>query len=87
MKASIFWHIPPYSPLKVNRRFGGTCRPIFRAMWRHFPQKRQLPLNGLHGVISQKMEPYITTAVRTSNPTLCSMFPKSRPKLNINTAR
>jgi hypothetical protein len=25
--------------------------------------------NGLHGVISHKVEPFITTAVRTSNPT------------------
>jgi hypothetical protein len=27
-------------------------------------------LNGLHGVISQKMILFITTAVRTSNPTI-----------------
>jgi hypothetical protein len=26
MKNSIFWDITPCSPLKVNRRFGGTCR-------------------------------------------------------------
>jgi hypothetical protein len=26
MKSSIFWYITPCSPLKVNRRFGGTCR-------------------------------------------------------------
>jgi hypothetical protein len=26
MKGSIFWDIRPCSPLKVNRRFGGTCR-------------------------------------------------------------
>jgi hypothetical protein len=26
MKSSIFWDITPYSPLKVNQRFGGTCR-------------------------------------------------------------
>jgi hypothetical protein len=24
MKSSIFWDIPPCSPLKVNRRFGGA---------------------------------------------------------------
>jgi hypothetical protein len=29
----------------------------------------QETLNGLHGVISQKMVLFITTAVRTSNPT------------------
>jgi hypothetical protein len=26
MKSSIFWDITPRSPLKVNRRFGGTYR-------------------------------------------------------------
>jgi dolichol kinase len=25
MKSAIFWDITPCSPLKVNRRFGGTC--------------------------------------------------------------
>jgi hypothetical protein len=25
MKSTIFWDITPCSPLKVNRRFGGTC--------------------------------------------------------------
>jgi hypothetical protein len=26
MKSSVFWDITPFSPLKVNRRSGGTCR-------------------------------------------------------------
>jgi hypothetical protein len=26
MKSSIFWDITPYNPLKVNCRFGGSCR-------------------------------------------------------------
>jgi hypothetical protein len=26
LNMSIFWDITPCSPLKVNRRFGGTCR-------------------------------------------------------------
>jgi hypothetical protein len=26
MKSFIFWNITPCIPLKVNRRFGGTCR-------------------------------------------------------------
>jgi hypothetical protein len=34
-----------------------------------FPLKRWLTFNSLHGVISQKIEFFITTAVRTSNPT------------------
>jgi hypothetical protein len=25
MQSAIFWDITPYSPLKVNRRFGRTC--------------------------------------------------------------
>jgi hypothetical protein len=36
---------------------------------RYVPPKRRLTLNGLHGVISQKIILFITTAVRTSNPT------------------
>jgi hypothetical protein len=33
------------------------------------PPKRRLTFNRLHGVISLKIELFITTAVRTSNPT------------------
>jgi hypothetical protein len=29
MKSSIFWYKTPYSPLKINRRFGGTYTPNF----------------------------------------------------------
>jgi hypothetical protein len=32
--------------------------------------KRWLISNGIHGVTSEKMELFITTAVRTSNPTV-----------------
>jgi hypothetical protein len=34
-----------------------------------FLPKRRLTLNGLHGVISQKMVFFINTSVETSNPT------------------
>jgi hypothetical protein len=34
-----------------------------------------LALNGLHGVISQKMVHFITTAVRTVNPTYTASYP------------
>jgi hypothetical protein len=38
--------------------------------WRlHVPPKRRLAFNKLHGVMSQKVELFIATAVRTSNPT------------------
>jgi hypothetical protein len=36
----------------------------------HVPLKYQLTSSGLHGVVSQKIEPFITTAVRASNLTL-----------------
>jgi hypothetical protein len=54
-KISIFWDITPCSPLKV--------RWYFRV-----PLKRWLTFNELHDItrISQKTEPFITTAVRTS---------------------
>jgi hypothetical protein len=87
LRSSVFWDITQCSRLKVNRRFGGTCRlhlqgwRISRArnqresrweaeLWRRFvPPKRRVIFNGLHGVISQKIELFIATAVRTSNPT------------------
>jgi hypothetical protein len=65
--SSIFWDITPCSPLKVNRRFGGTYRThlqgrrIRRARnqresrWQAVPPKRRLTFNELHGVISQKI--------------------------------
>jgi hypothetical protein len=38
--------------------------------WRqHVPPKCWLTFNGLHGVITQKIELFITTAARTSDPT------------------
>jgi hypothetical protein len=44
-------------------------------LWRrYFPPKRLLTFNGLHGVISQKMVRFRTTAVRTSNPIIHSYF-------------
>jgi hypothetical protein len=72
MKSSIFWDITPYSPLKVNRRLGGTCRLHLQGRrinqarnkreadskqsLRHLPTKRRFTFNGLHGVISQMIE-------------------------------
>jgi hypothetical protein len=62
MKSTILWDITPCSPLIVNRRFRGTY---------HLHLFLQ---NGLHGVISQKMELFMTTGVRTSNPAQCSFY-------------
>jgi hypothetical protein len=80
------------SPLSVNRRFGGTYHihlascllagfllNLFLRPWgwrRYVPPKRQLTLNRLHSVISQNLILFITTAVRTSNPTFPSWFSK-----------
>jgi hypothetical protein len=36
---------------------------------RHVPPKRRLTFNGLHGVMSQKIGLFLTTALRTSDPT------------------
>jgi hypothetical protein len=86
MKSIIFWDMTPCSPLSFNRRFGGTYRlhlqgrrngfskPASKvASWRwrrYVPPKRRLKPNRLHGIISQKMILFITTAVKTSNPTI-----------------
>jgi hypothetical protein len=52
--------------------------------WRwHVPPKRRLTFNGLHGVISQKTEPIITTAVKTSDPTIYS-WPMAKCDLSVS---
>jgi hypothetical protein len=60
LKSSVLWDIMLYSPLKANQRFGGTyC--LHLQGWTTF--------NG-HGIISKMVELFfITTTVRTSNPT------------------
>jgi hypothetical protein len=56
MKSSVFLDITPCSPLKVNRRFGGTYRLHLRSrrLRLYVPPKRPFTFNGLHGVISQE---------------------------------
>jgi hypothetical protein len=79
---SIFCDIAPCSPLKVNSCISGTCRRALHATcflflvlfiilpWRrrHVPPKLQLTSDRPHGVTSQKIELFITTAVRTWSP-------------------
>jgi hypothetical protein len=61
-----------YSPLKVNRRFGETCRLHLHGQRISWARNRResrwhcLTFNRLHGVMSQKIEPFINTAVRIS---------------------
>jgi hypothetical protein len=89
------------SPLSFNRRFGGTyclhlqgrrnkfSKNLFFRPWRwrrYVLPKSQLTLKEIHGVISQKMVLFITTAVRTSNPTCKTIVHKldlwfSQPRL------
>jgi hypothetical protein len=54
---------------RLSRWF--LVRLIFRPWrWRrYFPPKRRLTSSGLHGVISQNIILFISTVVRTSNPT------------------
>jgi hypothetical protein len=40
----------------------------------HVSPKRSLTFNRLHGIISQKKVLFITTAVRTSNPTTLKAY-------------
>jgi hypothetical protein len=49
-----------------GEEIGAANHPASR---RYVPPKRRLKLNVLHGAISQKMILFITTAVKTSNPT------------------
>jgi hypothetical protein len=82
-KCTIFWDITPCSPLKVNRRFGGTYRlhlqgrKISRAQnQRESRWQAKLRWKRLHAVISHRIELFITTAVRTSNPAQQLLFPQ-----------
>jgi hypothetical protein len=84
LKNSIFWDITPCSPLRVNRRFGKTKQSLPPA-FTFFPcltysstlktettvlPTCQLTFNGLHGVISQKIQLFVRTSASTSNHTL-----------------
>jgi hypothetical protein len=57
--------------------------PVWKQVARQFPPKRRFVFNWIHGVISQKTVLFITTGVRTSNPTtalvLCEIFLPLRP--------
>jgi hypothetical protein len=46
----------------------GIWRPVVCWVAPDVSEERWVQLNGLHGVISQKMILFITTAVKTSNP-------------------
>jgi hypothetical protein len=63
MKNSVFWDITPCSQLKVKAASNSLSRWFLARLiprpwrWRrHVPPKRRLTFNGLHFVISQKIE-------------------------------
>jgi hypothetical protein len=65
------------SSVKVGWFYSGFLLSLFFRPWRcrrYVPPKLRSTLNWLHGVISQKTVLFITTAVRTSNPTFCMFF-------------
>jgi hypothetical protein len=51
-----FWDMTPCSPVRCSRRVGGTYRLHLQGL--------RVQLYGLHGVISQKMILFKTTAVQ-----------------------
>jgi hypothetical protein len=77
LESSVFCDTLPCYPLKVNRHFGGTCHldltPCYLFLagflpwrWRQNASlKHQLTFNRLYSIISQKIELFITTAVRS----------------------
>jgi drug/metabolite transporter (DMT)-like permease len=64
-------HLQALSILLATSLLAGLLNLFLRPRkWRQYvPPKRRLKLNGLHGIIFQNMILFITTAVKTSNPT------------------
>jgi hypothetical protein len=72
LKSSIFWDVKPCSLMKVNRRFGGTCRLYLQSSTLKMEaicSSETSTFNGPHCIVSQNIELFLTTAVRNSNPT------------------
>jgi hypothetical protein len=46
-KSSIFWEITQYSPFKVDRRFGGTCRDLFFSILHRMPTNQAQDLSSI----------------------------------------
>jgi hypothetical protein len=72
LESSVFWDITPFKLLKVNQCFRGTLclhlqgQRISQTRNQHEAVSKQ---SRLDSVIYQKIELFITTVVRTSNPT------------------
>jgi hypothetical protein len=69
-------HLPCWRISQARNQHEACSKPKL-GLWRwrrYVPPNHQLTFNGLHGVISQKTEHFITTGVRTSDPTIISLF-------------
>jgi hypothetical protein len=66
LKSSVFKDVTPCSPLKVNWHFRGICHLPLQG-WRVSQTRNQH--EELHGILSQKIELFRNTTLRTSNPT------------------
>jgi hypothetical protein len=70
MKSSFSWDMMWYSPLKAERYLLPASHWVLAwpVLWprrwrRHFSLKHQLTFNGIHGIISQKIELFSTSVI------------------------
>jgi hypothetical protein len=62
---SVYWDITPCIPLKINRRFGRTyCLYLQVQKISQARNQYEEGTNRLHGVVSRKIELFITAVVR-----------------------
>jgi hypothetical protein len=86
MKSSVIWDVMLYNPLKVSWHFRGTYCLHLTSLWflawlifrswgsrLYVPPKRQLTFNGLHGIISQKIELLVVVLPDDCLPVLCEV--------------
>jgi hypothetical protein len=83
-----FWRYRPFTFFRLPPACSLVCWTFLRPWrWRRYvPPERRLLHNGLHGVISQKTTIFITTAVKTLNPTyftIC-LSPESVPNQTLS---
>jgi hypothetical protein len=78
MKCSVLSDKMPCTPWKIKFSFMPascySCLACSSTWRRHIPPKRRLTFKGLHGVIFEKTELFITTVMRTSDPTYCHVI-------------
>jgi hypothetical protein len=68
MKNPVFWHMTPCSLMKTNRSFGRTCHLLLEG-WRVSQARNQPVARSYKASYPQRIELFITTAIKTSNLT------------------